>query len=162
MMAVLGVILYLIYLAVCIALAVMGLTLAYMPYVLGGIASLIIYSQNPGIQKWIPGHPWMCFIVLLALVEAGIAVLMQIKHVSRAVITFFCCVFMGAIGAVVFEELTPDSMGYPWGIAFLSRSCTFCFRYSQYGSICEIYQKSAEAEESLRAFSRVRCTACLQ
>ena len=112
MMAVLGVILYLIYLAVCIALAVMGLTLAYMPYVLGGIASLIIYSQNPGIQTWIPGHPWMCFIVLLALVEAGIAVLMHIKHVSRAVITFFCCVFMGAIGAVVFEELTPDSMGY--------------------------------------------------
>ena len=54
MMAVLGVILYLIYLAVCIALAVMGLTLAYMPYVLGGIASLIIYSQNPGIQTWIP------------------------------------------------------------------------------------------------------------
>ena len=48
MMAVFGVILYLIYLAVCIALAVMGLTLAYMPYVLGGIASLIIYSQNPG------------------------------------------------------------------------------------------------------------------
>ena len=112
MMAVLGVILYLIYLAVCIALAVMGLTLAYMPYVLGGIASLIIYSQNPGIQTWISGHPWMCFIVLLALVEAGIAVLMHIKHVSRAVITFFCCVFMGAIGAVVFEGLTPDSMGY--------------------------------------------------
>lgn len=54
----------------------------------------------------------MCFIVLLALVEAGIAVLMHIKHVSRAVITFFCCVFMGAIGAVVFEGLTPDSMGY--------------------------------------------------
>ena len=158
MMAVFGVILYLIYLAVCIALAVMGLTLAYMPYVLGGIASLIIYSQNPGIQTWIPGHPWMCFIVLLALVEAGIAVLIHIKHVSRAVITFFCCVFMGAIGAVVFEELTPDSMG----IAFLSRSFTFCFRYSRYGSICEIFRKNMEAEESLRAFSLARCTACLQ
>ena len=107
MMAVFGVILYLIYLAVCIALAVMGLTLAYMPYVLGGIASLIIYSQNPGIQTWIPGHPWMCFIVLLALVEAGIAVLMHIKHVSRAVITFFCCVFMGAIGARTWKQRNP-------------------------------------------------------
>ena len=59
MMAVFGVILYLIYLAVCIALAVMGLTLAYMPYVLGGIASLIIYSQNPGIQT--PDAHKACF-----------------------------------------------------------------------------------------------------
>jgi hypothetical protein len=60
MMAVFGVILYLIYLAVCIALAVMGLTLAYMPYVLGGIASLIIYGQNPGIQ--IRGCVLLCFL----------------------------------------------------------------------------------------------------
>lgn len=110
-MVVLGVILYLIYLAVCISAAAMGFALLYMPYVLGGIASLIIHSQNPGIQTWFPGHPWIFFIVILAIVEVGIAVLMHIKHVSRAVITFFCSAFMGLIGAVVFEGLTPDSTG---------------------------------------------------
>lgn len=107
-----GIILYLIYMAVCIAAAAMSLTLLYMPYVLGGIASLIIYSQNLGIQTWIPGHPKMCLIVILAIVELGIAVLMHMRHVSKAAITFFCCAFMGAIGAVVFEGLTPDSVGY--------------------------------------------------
>jgi hypothetical protein len=106
------ILLSLVFLGIYIAAAIMKVTLLYMPYMLGGIASLIILNQNPGIQAWIPGHSWMCYFTVLAMVEAGIAILMHIKHISRAVITFCCSVFTGVLGAVIFEELVPDSAGY--------------------------------------------------
>ncbi|MDD5847035.1 MAG: hypothetical protein PUD05_06900 [Lachnospiraceae bacterium] len=107
-----AILLILFILGIYITAAFLKVTLFYMPYVLGGIASLIICSQNPGIQTWIPGHPWMCYFTILALVEAVIAILMHINHISRAVITFCCSVFTGVLGAVIFEELAPDSTGY--------------------------------------------------
>lgn len=85
----LGIILYLIYMAVYIAAATMSLTLLYMPYVLGGIASLIIYSQNPGIQTWIPGRltpdsvGYCLFVSVVYLFLSAFAVQLNLRNLPE-------------------------------------------------------------------------------
>lgn len=65
----------------------------YMPYALGAVISAMAYFALPGVQNLIPGHPWMCFITVLA-------------------ITFCCAVFLVFAGAIAFDRMPADSIGY--------------------------------------------------
>lgn len=94
------------FLGINIVMSVFGFVILYMPYVVGFFASLILCIENPTIQALIPGHPWMSFVSVLALTEV------IIRQISCAFIVFCCSVFTGAVGAMVFEGMHPDSIAY--------------------------------------------------
>ncbi|SEA20055.1 hypothetical protein SAMN02745687_02122 [Lachnospiraceae bacterium NK3A20] len=86
--------------------------LFYMPYALGAALSAMAFALVPGVQGWIPGHPWLCFLSVLAMMEVLIAIFMHIRQLARPFIALCCAVFVGFAGAIVFDSLTADSVGY--------------------------------------------------
>lgn len=84
----------------------------YMPYALGAVISAMAYFALPGVQNLIPGHPWMCFITVLAITEILLIVMLRTATLAKPAITFCCAVFLVFAGAIAFDRMPADSIGY--------------------------------------------------
>lgn len=84
----------------------------FMPYVTGLIAGAVIYFSQALAQRLIPGHPVMCFIMVLAVIEATVFILVHLPEVGKAFTVALSSLVVVLVGGLVLTSLKPDSIGY--------------------------------------------------
>lgn len=112
MAVVFGVLMLAVYIALGAAVAGGLFTVMFMPYALGAVIALLVDTQIPLVQHWIPGHPVMNYIAVLALVEIAIGILLHIRQTRKAVTVLCCSAFIWFVSVLILEELHADSVGY--------------------------------------------------
>lgn len=84
----------------------------FMPYVTGLMAGAIVYFSQVWAQRLIPGHPVMCFITVLAVIEAAVFILVHLPEVGKAFTVALSSLVVVLVGGLVLTSLKPDSIGY--------------------------------------------------
>ena len=84
----------------------------FMPYVTGLIASAAVYFSQTWVQKLIPGHPVMCFIAVLIVIESVVFIMIHLPKVGEAFTVALSCLALALVGGLVLTSLKPDSIGY--------------------------------------------------
>ena len=109
---------------------------AFMPYVCSLCAIVIAYTAFPVLKTWIPGHPYVCLLVEVALVEFLTYKLISCEATSRPLIAFSCVFFVGIASGLILEGLKPSTIWYCIFLNVLYVMATiFCVRFnlSHYG-----------------------------
>ncbi len=85
-----------IFVTICVIISVIGIGAYVAPYAGGALASVMVCETIPGAKGLVPGHTFLNYLVILAIVETIIILLMHVPSVSRAVnvlaTSFFLCV----------------------------------------------------------------------
>lgn len=101
-----------IFVTICVIISVIGIGAYVAPYAGGALASVMVCETIPGAKGLVPGHTFLNYLVILAIVETIIILLMHVPSVSRAVNVLATSFFLCVVGFPIMDHLHPDSIGF--------------------------------------------------
>ena len=101
-----------IFVTICVVISVIGIGAYVAPYAGGALASVMVCETVPGAKGLVPGHTFLNYLVILAIVETIIILLMHVPSVSRAVNVLATSFFLCVVGFPIMDHLHPDSIGF--------------------------------------------------
>jgi hypothetical protein len=83
-----------------------------MPYISGALISLFLCTEVSWAGRIVLGHSVMNYLMVLLVVEAVVAVLMNIKATGKATALSFSEIMIAVISMIALDAIKPDSAGY--------------------------------------------------